>query len=397
MTQPKVSLYWTCKTDHGWKRYPAAIGRNGKIRPRYAQVDKHTQTLFEHGHYECRFNKDGKFVWKNVGEDASIAQAQQQQIAKTLTAQSAAADAGTQIVETDGRVNLKTKAKEYTERQIARGKNRAAVTFCTAIEEFLPVVRVPFADQLTEALITRWYTDLRKKGNSPRTIYNKHISVFGFLKWAKVDTKKLAEKAPTFTEKDVEVYKPGELTPFFKSLSDPYHKIVFEVLLKTGMRMQEAMHLEWHQLDFAKGTLSVRERNEDGFEIKDRAERTLPIPTSLIKNLKKWKETHGGKYVLGTSNDTPNWKWLPLLKRLVRQAGLNCGHCQGCIEQDECERWTLKKFRGTFTTSLLRSGLDPRTVMVYTGHSDLATVMRYLAPAELPDTQKRVNAIAWGD
>jgi hypothetical protein len=35
--------------------------------------------------------------------------------------------------------------------------------------------------------------------------------------------------------------------------------------------------------------------------------------------------------------------------------------------------------------------------MQYTGHSDMATVMRYLNPAELPDTQKKINSIAWGD
>jgi integrase len=396
VTQPKVSLYWVCKTPQGWKRYPAAIGRNGKIRPRHAQV-KSSQVFYEDGHYECRFNQEGKFVWKNVGEDAAIAQAEQLHLGRVLAARAAAGEAGTEIVETPGRVQLRTKAKEYKERQIARGKNRAAVTFGTAIEEFLPSVKVRFADELTEALINRWYTALRTKKNSDRTIYNKHVSVFGFLKWCKLDTKHLAVKAPTFTEKTVEVYTPEEMKKFFSSLTDPYHRIAFEVLLKTGLRMQEAMFLRWHQFDFKAGTLTVRERNEDGFEIKDRAERTLPIPTSLVSRLKAWKEKHCGKLVLGTSNDTPNWKWLSLIKRLVRSAGLNCGHCVGCREQEQCERWHLHKFRATYTTSLLRAGIDPRTVMQYTGHSDMATVMRYLNPAELPDTQKKINSIAWGD
>lgn len=67
------------------------------------------------------------------------------------------------------------------------------------------------------------------------------------------------------------------------------------------------------------------------------------------------------------------------------------------MEREECERWYLHKFRATNTTNLLRAGIDPRTVMQYTGHSDLGTVMRYLSPAELPDTQKKINRIAWGD
>jgi integrase len=393
MAQRKVTLYWVCKTPEGWKRYPAAVGRNGKIRPRYAQVGD-AQKFFEVGHYECRYLEDGKTVWKNVGEDAAVAQAEQLHTARILAAQGAAEAAGTKIIEAPGRVNLKAKAEEYTERQIARGKKRAAVTFKTAIDEFMSVVRVPYA-QLTETFILRWYAALRAKKNADRTIYNKHVSVFGFLTWARVDTKKLAERAPSFTEKAVEVYKADELKRFFTSLAAPYHRMVFAVLLKTGLRMQEAMFLEWHQLDFIRGTLTVTEGNEDGFEIKDRAERTLPIPADLIEQLKVWKEGHGGKLVLGTSNDTPNWKWLPLLKRLVRKAGLNCGHCVGCKEQGECERWFLHKFRATYTTFLLRSNIDARTVMQYTGHADMATVMRYLSPAELPDTQTKINSIDW--
>jgi hypothetical protein len=112
---------------------------------------------------------------------------------------------------------------------------------------------------------------LRAKKNADRTIYNKHVSVFGFLSRAGIDTKTLVQKAPAFTEKAVEVYKADELKKFFASLTDRYHRIVFGVHLQASLRMQEDMHLQWHQIDFAAATLTVRERNEDGFEIKDRA------------------------------------------------------------------------------------------------------------------------------
>jgi hypothetical protein len=74
MATLKVALYWTCKTPEGSKRYPAAIGRNGKIRPRFAQV-VNAQVFFESGHYECRYTAEtGKTAWKSVGEDASAAE-----------------------------------------------------------------------------------------------------------------------------------------------------------------------------------------------------------------------------------------------------------------------------------------------------------------------------------
>ena len=107
------------------------------------------------------------------------------------------------------------------------------------------------------------------------------------------------------------------------------------------------------------------------------------------------KETHAGRLVLGTSNDTPNWKWLPILKCLAPQAELNCEYCRSCREHDECERWYLHKFRVTYTTNLLRAGIDVRTVMMYAGHSEMATVLRYLSAAGGYDTQNKINSIQW--
>jgi integrase len=394
MSNPRVSLHYYCRTPDGWRRYPAAMGRNGRIRPRFAQVGE-AQIHYEQGHYDLRYRKDGKMVWENVGSDAALAQARRGITQKRLAANVAASNAGLRIENTSDRPHLSDKAKVFRERQEARGKSESVLTFDNVIAEFRAVVDVSFLDELTEECVLRWYAALRKKGNSDRTINNKHTSLFGFLRWAGVDTKKLAERSPKYTEKAVEIYSKAELNAFFSSLSKPYHRIVFETLLKTGMRMQEAMFLEWHDIDFGRGTITVNDKDDLGFVIKDRASRNLPIPTTLVTRLSEWKEANGGRLVLGTSNDTPNWKWLPLLKRLAMKAGLNCGHCYACRENDECERWYLHKFRATYTTNLLRAGIDARTVMQYTGHTDMETVLRYLSPAEGAETQTRINAIDW--
>src|ERR1019366_5648564 len=53
------------------------------------------------------------------------------------------------------------------------------------------------------------------------------------------------------------------------------------------------------------GALSPSPRRDDlGFVIKDRAGRTLPIPTDLITLLKSWKETHSGRLILGAHRTT---------------------------------------------------------------------------------------------
>jgi site-specific recombinase XerD len=66
-----------------------------------------------------------------------------------------------------------------------------------------------------------------------------------------------------------------------------------------------------------------------------------------------------------------------------------------CAKQRLCERWYLHKFRATYITTLLRNGLDLRTVMKLSGHSDMASVERYIRPAEGKEVQAKVNAISF--
>jgi integrase len=69
---------------------------------------------------------------------------------------------------------------------------------------------------------------------------------------------------------------------------------------------------------------------------------------------------------------------------------------EGCQDKSrECEKWFLHKFRATFCTKLLRSGLDIRTIQAVMGHADLASTMRYLRPAENEQTQARINSMRW--
>jgi hypothetical protein len=186
------------------------MGRNGKLRPKYAQVGD-DQVLYPEGHYELRHYERRKAVWTNVGDDAACALAAKEQAVKRFRVADAADDAGIEIVDGPSRVNLRQRAKAYLDRQIARNKISYSTTFRAAMEEFIPCAGVDFADQLTEEVILRWYAALRKNGNSNRTIHNKHVAVFGFLNWCGVNTKPLAERTPSFTEKDVEVYEPDEL------------------------------------------------------------------------------------------------------------------------------------------------------------------------------------------
>jgi integrase len=161
----------------------------------------------------------------------------------------------------------------------------------------------------------------------------------------------------------------------------------------SGMRDEEA-HLRWINVDFKREEIRIREDKDLAVTIKDREHRSVAVP-QLMPILHAWRKERPDWLVLGTSNDRPNGKWLENLRRIVRKGGLNCGDCTGCRTNLKCRRWWLHKFRATFTANMLPTGLDARTVMEFTGHADIATVMKYWAPHKAPSAKERISSITW--
>ena len=202
MASKSIPLVFHCKTSTRWKRLPLAFHDHGKLRPLYAMVGgtlverKPTggeQVEFLAGHYEVPCYVEGKRAWRNVGEDARTALAEQKGLTNQLIPKKAAAASRDVNVDAPNRIDLETRAKTYHARQITRKKQRHAVRLKPEMAEFLALTGVRYADQLTEEFILRWYARLQEGGNSGRTIHNKHCMVFGFLKCCGIATEPLAK------------------------------------------------------------------------------------------------------------------------------------------------------------------------------------------------------------
>jgi integrase len=395
MANRKVILLRYCKTEKGWRRYPAAVGRNGRIRPNYVLVDGKPREYPE-GHYELRFYQGAKPVYRNVGNNAQDALQERDKEAQLLVARDAATAGGAILVEEAGRILLSRSADKFVQAAVDRDALVVAKSYRLAVDEFLAVTGRRYADQVTADDVAAHQTALRKRGASPRTIHNRHSLVKAFLTYCGVSAAVKGKGAPKYDKTLPEIFESQDLNPFYASLSDPYHLLIFNLLLKTGLREQEAMYLEWADISAPTKTLTIHSKPELGFRIKDKEERSVPVPDDLLKMLKKFKMDNPDKrFVIGNGKDRPEIHLLRLLKKLVKDAGLNCGRCEKCKSREECERWFLHKFRATYCTQLLRSGLDLRTVQQMMGHSDIASTMRYLRPQEHAHTQAKINSIKW--
>jgi integrase len=393
MANRKVTLIRNCKTPDGWKRYTAAIGKNGRVRPEWVKVG----TKLEHfptGFYEARYYEGSKVKYLRVSDNAQDALTECSKHAKVLIARDSAQIAGAKLVEEASRVTLRKALDLFLESVENKGSMVAHATYRRECEKFLegmPTKR--FLDELDKDDLTRFCGRLRKDGYEDRTIHNRHNDVAAFLRHA--GKRDLVGSAPRFEKTLPEIYSQAEMTAFFESLTDERDIVAYRMAQMLGLREKEIMHSEPHHVDFAGSIFRVRSNPRWGFKIKDYEERDVPIPELLLGLLSKRVKALKGTLLVGTKSDKPEGHFLRKLKVRSYRANLHCGVCEGCRIHKECERWYLHKFRATYITHLLRNGVDIRSVMKLSGHADIESVMAYLRPAEDESLVSKLKLISW--
>jgi integrase len=130
------------------------------------------------------------------------------------------------------------------------------------------------------------------------------------------------------------------------------------------------------------------------------------VPAPLLQALREFKARQSGpnprNLLFPTSGGKPDKKFENKLKRIAHRAGLNCGHCESrygnkCAEGPHCGKWFLHKFRHTFATASLESGVSIRTLQEWLGHSDLASTMVYLKFVGRKDIHKLLDSSQMAD
>jgi len=398
MANTKVVLMMRVKTDLGWGHYPAAYAANGKVKPGIVVVGglevKHKQ-----GYYELRYYDGDKPKYEALRDATpTAAEVKRKLKAAELSARVIARKAGVQVVPADTqRKTLAAELKQFLADTVDRGAMEAAEVYELACDEFMQVIGRQYADEIVPEDVSKFHRALQQRGMGKRTVSNRHSSVKAFLRYVGRDTKELP-RPPKFDKTMPEIYTDAELRGLFDAIPTPRENLLYRVLVQTGLREQEAMHLEWTDISPDRKLLKLQSKVKRwGFRFKDFEERELPLNEDLLGRLTEYKRVNAGTgtLIFGKAGKVDG-HMLRALKRHVRAAELHCNKCDGCLGQSrECERWFLHKFRATFCTKLLRSGLDIRTVQQMMGHADLESTMRYLRPAENEQTQAVVNAMTW--
>lgn len=405
MAGKKVVLVWNAKTPRGWRRFPARFETRGnrQVLMHGSVIDGGEVVQYDTGRYELRSYRDGKMVYTQLrkGDEGSPE-------AAMIAWHAASRQARGNTRKADPFHFIKSAVDLYVRDLQQQHKTEMAEKARHVLEEFRLSCHaddrrlrgVSRTKEVTRAHVLRFHSFLRQRGNSPRTIADKHMRVKAWLRFCKVDTSWFPP-VPRYEETLPTIYSGAQIADI-RAAADEEMRLAIDLCWMLGLREQEATHAEWDDLDIANSVFRVqgKTRKEYRFAVKDSEQRELPIPAALMARLKAWRDAHPDtRLILSGKRGLPEGHLLRKLKALARNNGLNCGKCEGCQRKGalaECEEWSLHRFRRTFCTMLLRNGVDLATAQHLMGHSDLASTMRYIRPASTAHVQDKVNSI-FGD
>jgi integrase len=415
----KVTLMIRVKIDGIWRRFAVLYGKSGRVIPGLV-ILKGSEKQYEDVAYELRHYKGGQACYTPAGKNASEAEAKRRALAIQLSVKAVAKDSGVAIVENFERKAIRAWAANYPRAKFVPVGDSQKRKMMYAIQIFLKSNSKIFIDELTHSDMLIFLETLQghpvywlarkspsKRVNadqgrrrlpvehrciSRRTVFAYFMAVRSWLLEGGAD-KKIFPPPPKYEQKEITMYTPDEVAAFY-SLATGNLRMAVNLMLKCGMRRQEAAHACFRDIDYANKTIIIREKPEYGFQTKTRKQRRVPIPDDLIVELRDWEELHPGHLlIIQTPKGKPDRRMLPLLKRFVYLHGLRCGRCNHCrLGNPNCAGWEFHKFRRTYITAICRH-VDLRTAQTYAGHERITSTERYLKAASASEGQSRVSAI----
>ena len=199
-----------------------------------------------------------------------------------------------------------------------------------------------------------------------------------------------------FEEHPVEVFNKAEQkkieTEVMNSTKTNHFGII--LCLYTGLRLGELLGLTWKDIDFDNATIRI---DKTSYAVTDKdgrykilvdkpktqaANRVIPIPQSIIKELKAIKKKSFSPFVIATNKGTRvgNRSYQKTYERLLDRAGVSYKN--------------FHVLRHTFATRALECGMDIKTLSEIMGHKTPVITMNRYVHSLMETKQKMMNVLA---
>lgn len=88
-----------------------------------------------------------------------------------------------------------------------------------------------------------------------------------------------------------------EINKFYNVISNPVHKLIFQFLQSTGLRVSELCKLEVSQIDFNENIIFIKEG-------KGKKDRIVPFGNKIKEKLKLYLETRNNRYLFESNRNS---------------------------------------------------------------------------------------------
>ena len=286
-------------------------------------------------------------------------------------------------------------------------KRRTCERYSEIIEKRLKVKLGEYElDELTPLVLQRYITELIESGNMKTGKGLAANSVNGIitviqnslkLAYALGTIKEYAAdkiRRPKTKEKEVTCFTLSEQKKIERAaLAGKKTKWLGIVLcLYTGLRIGELLALEWKDVDFQKGMLTVSKSRHEGKDENGRyahivespktvsSRRCIPLPKQILCELRMLKRKSRSLYVISNGESSiPVRSYQRSFERLLKK--LDIPH-KG-----------FHALRHTFATRALECGMDVKMLSELLGHKDPAVTLRRYVHSLMEQKKEMMNKV----
>lgn len=245
-------------------------------------------------------------------------------------------------------------------------KRYAANTINTYIHQ-LEIFFGFYANQKPETIsnddITRFNTEFILEHGLSATFQNQTVSALKlFYEKSQRRQLNIAEiERPLKANPLPKVFSKPDLEKFFRSITNPKHKMAMEIIYSCGLRRSELVNLKLEHLDSKRKLLSV-------INSKGKKDRVVPLSDKTLKKIKEYYHAHHPKQYL-IEGQTPG-------------RSLSAGSLQKIFDRAMAKArinkpYTLHCLRHSIATHMLENGTDLRYIQELLGHKSSKTTEIY--------------------
>jgi integrase len=210
--------------------------------------------------------------------------------------------------------------------------------------------------------------------------------------------------APRFTEREMQVLNPEQARQFLAGIQGNRFEALYGLVLSTGLRAGEVFALQWRDIDFVQGTLTVRSsfQREGGkytmTHPKTRhSRRTIALSQFAIDVLAMHHENLQREIVQAGSiwQATYDLVFPNAYGRVFDFTNITSDYLRPLLKKLNLPEMRFHDLRHTAATLLLGAGVNIKVVSEMLGHSNISITLRIYAHV-LPHMQSAAASVMDG-